>query len=170
VPIALVDKTTQSSTGGIATLVFEAFSPGRGRLILHPEDSFCILPDDQFTDSLRTAWQLALNTAGKEPKREMPDVIWRVMKKSPSMPGLDENAYFVSIGLRWKQPIAGRSASGAAARAFHHLLKGTYPDPDVFVLAQVPSTLRPPHNLKVLVGSQPKSRPLLPQAAPPRSS
>ena len=62
---------------------------------------------------------------------------WRVIRESPSMSGLDEKAFFKSSGLRLKGEIKGRSASGAAARAFRHLLNGTHPDPDVFVLAQV---------------------------------
>ncbi|MCX6927551.1 MAG: tetratricopeptide repeat protein, partial [Verrucomicrobia bacterium] len=137
VPIALADEMIQLK-GGIATLVFDVYSPGNGRLTLNPEESFRIVSDDDFTASLSTAWRLALEVAKNEDGRsEFPDVVWRVIKESPSMAGLDEKAFFESAGLRWKGPIAGRSASGAASRAFHHLLKGTNPDPDVFVLAQV---------------------------------
>jgi len=142
-PIALTDGEFQDE-GAIATLVFDVFSPGTGLLTLHPEESFRIVPDGDFTESLDTAWQLALQIAKDEDKlRDLPDVIWRVMKESPSMSGLDEKTFFESTGLLWKGPIGGRSASGAAARAFRHLLMGTYPDPDVFVLAEVLKNYNP---------------------------
>ena len=137
VPIALADEIMQLK-GGIATLVFDVYTPGNGPLTLNPEDSLRVLPDDHFTESLSTASRIALEAAKNEAGRsEFPDVVWRVIKESPSMAGLDEKAFFESAGLRWKGPIGGRSASGAAARAFQHLLMGKDPAPNVFVLAQV---------------------------------
>jgi len=137
VPIALADEMIQLK-GGIATLVFEVYSPGNGRLALNPEETFRILPDEDFTESLSRAWRIALEVAKDEDGRsEFPDVVWRVIRESPSMSGLEEQAFFESAGLRLKGRITGRSASGAALRGFRHLLRGTDPKPDVFVLAQV---------------------------------
>jgi tetratricopeptide (TPR) repeat protein len=152
VPIALADEMIQLR-GGIATLVFDVYTPGNGRLTPNPEESFRILPDDDFTESLSTAWRIALEAAKNEDGRsEFPDVVWRVIKESPSMCGLDEKAFFESAGLRLKGRIAGRSASGATLRAFRHLLKGTNPDPDVFVLAQVRNDGTPTNQLQSVGG------------------
>jgi hypothetical protein len=152
VPIALADEMIQLK-GGIATLVFDAYTPGDGRLTLNPEDSLRILPDDDFTESLSAAWRIALEVAKNEDGRsEFPDVVWRVIKEFPSMSGLDETAFFDSAGLRWKGPINGRSASGAAARALRRLLNGTNPDPDVFVLAQVRKDATPTNQLEGVGG------------------
>ena len=118
VPIALADELIQLK-GGIATLVFNVYSPGAGRLTLHPEESFRVLPSADFTESLHTAWRLALEIAQSDDNpSQLHDVVWRVIRESPSMSGLDEQAFFESSGLRLEGEIKGRSASGAAARAF----------------------------------------------------
>lgn len=152
VPIALANEMMRLN-GGIATLVFDVFSPGRGRLTLHPEESFRILPDANFTESLNTAWRLTMKIAKSEDgQNDFPDVVWRVMEQSPSMSGLDEVAFFESDGLRWKGEIKGRSASGAAARAFRCFLRGTVLEPDVFVLAQVRKDVTPADQLEGVGG------------------
>jgi len=152
VPIALAEERIRIK-GGIATLVFDIFSHGHGRLALHPEESFRILPDIDFTESLNTAWRLAMQAARRADRQsDLPDVIWRVMEESPSMSGVDEKVFCESDGLRWRGEIKGRSASGAAARAFRYLLKDTVPDPDVFVLAQVRKDATPAAQLEGVGG------------------
>ena len=152
VPIALAAELTRLK-GGIATLVFDVYAPGNGRLSLSPEENFRISPDEDFTESLNAAWRIALEVANNEDGRsEFPDVLWRAIRESPSMSGLDEKVFIESAGLRLKGRITGRSASGAAARAFRHLLNGTHLDPDVFVLAQVREDATPAGQLEAVGG------------------
>ena len=54
VPIALAAELTRLK-GGIATLVFDVYAPGNGRLSLSPEENFRISPDEDFTESLNAA-------------------------------------------------------------------------------------------------------------------
>ena len=137
IALAVADELVQLK-GGIATLVLDVFSPGTGHLTLHPEESFRILPDADFTESLNTAWRLALEIAKSDDgQSEFPDVVWRVIRESPSISGLDEVAFLEFSGLRLKGEITGQLGKRRSpARALRHLLNGAHPDPDVFVLAR----------------------------------
>ena len=122
VPIALSGENNESlnATGKLARLVLEVLKPGTGQIFHHPEDSIKALTSVDFEDSMQDGWMAAKGLLEGEGVKVSYNGRWRLL-------------------LQDKKPVlvSGRSAGGAAALGWFHVLKGTVYDEGVIVLAQV---------------------------------
>jgi hypothetical protein len=119
VPVALSDELL-ASRAALATLVLETLKPGGGQAFLHPADVLRTYPHADFEGAMQEAWEAARVLARKEGADTVLDGRWRLLLRDQPV-----------------EEIQGRSASGAAALGWYHLLQGTIPDEGVIVLAQV---------------------------------
>ncbi len=137
VPVCLV----RFDSGVVAMLDVElrpAAAGGPGGLFRHPADRFCreelTDPGEDFEASLQTAWDAAMDAEKSAGGKTAPCVcLW----------SLRETAEAPARGAPFRnrdETVSGRSATGAALRAFMHLLRREHPDPGVFVLADVERT------------------------------
>jgi hypothetical protein len=124
VPVALYDRI--NGAGFLATLEAELMPDGVGVAAAHPGTAFETVYHETFDQSMRRAWMMALKTV---PHDLMVDGRWRLRRGSPREPSR-------SLPLPI-EAVDGSSASGAAARAWWHLLHAKIPDPEVVVLAQI---------------------------------
>lgn len=124
VPVALYDRI--SDTGFLATLEAELMPDGVGAVAAHPSAAFETVYHQTFDESMRHAWKMALKTV---PHNPLVDGRWRLRRGSPTQPSPSQPLPIDAVD--------GPSASGAAARAWWHLLHARTPDPEVVVLAQI---------------------------------
>jgi len=124
VPVALYDRI--NGAGFLATLEAELMPEGVGAVAAHPAAAFETVYHETFDESMRHAWKMALKTV---PHNPMVDGRWRLRRGSPTQPSRSQPLPV--------EAVDGPSASGAAARAWWHLLHARIPDPEVVVLAQI---------------------------------
>jgi hypothetical protein len=117
-PIAVLPRNVTESE--ILTLVLE-LSRGGGQIFQHPGDSLRTYSHSNFSKAIEDAWEAVKNLIKSQGREYNFDVRWRVLK-------MDDCP---------AEEIEGRSASGAAALGFYHLLAGTQPDDGIIVMAQV---------------------------------
>lgn len=136
VAVAAWDERQGKEGGLIASLVTDVLAGGAGQTAHHPADAFCTRADGSFSTSMAdawaTAWELIQKESGEVPRS---DGRWRLLRDGSPL-----------------EEACGRSASGAAALAWYHALRGTVPDPGVIVLAEVDSNM----NLRGVGGVSPK--------------
>jgi hypothetical protein len=110
-----------AAAGRVVTLVLEVLECGAWQVAHHPVDHLATSVDPAFAASMEDAWEAAREQVESE-GIELPPVDgrWRVLEGSLPVP-----------------LIAGRSASGAAARGWYFALRDRVPDEEVMVLAEV---------------------------------
>jgi hypothetical protein len=154
IPVALSDEI--QSAGTLATLVLAVATPGDGQVFHHPADAALrTYAHEDFVDAMQVAWIAAKELARKAKERALAKAMTEkeaVAKgtaaerasKEKEKDYRETGAGLVCDGywrlVQGKQPVRevrGRSASGAAALGWYHLLNGTTPDADVIVLAQI---------------------------------
>lgn len=129
VDFATYDRGTAHALGDLARLELSLWPNGSGVVVHHPRD--CLATNyisGDFFDSMNDAWHAAIELVREErapgdelPDRASVDGTWRV---------LDEH-------MRPMPQVSGRSASGAAAWGWYHLMKNQRLDDRVIVLCQV---------------------------------
>ena len=120
--------------GQVLQIVVEAHDGGTGLLYLHPSTPLLgELVGESLSESIKQAWAAAHAASGEHKARSTDcDVFWRIEQLS-NKPLLRS----VYVDTNQASRIEGRSASGAAARLFYHLLNGNPLDADCVVLGQV---------------------------------
>ncbi|MBV6504648.1 MAG: hypothetical protein ILNGONEN_00198 [Syntrophorhabdaceae bacterium] len=123
VPVALVGPSPQSVFA--VSLVIGVFDGGCGNVFQHPTDVLDPRIENDFIGSMKDAWHAAMKLAenhGYQPNDF--DAIWQLQTSN----------------LLKNIKISGRSASGVAAVAWYHLIKGTVIDDRLAILAEIDST------------------------------
>ncbi len=120
VPVAL--HQAGSKQGVLATLHVSIVDGGHGNAFLHPLDVLSSGTDDSFRDSMRDAFVGAGRLAAREGMTSQFDGRWSL--RGP-------------FDVPFTGPTDGRSASGAAARAWYFLLTGKKPDDGIVTFAAV---------------------------------
>jgi hypothetical protein len=125
VPVALFAEAEGEDRGYLADLVVEVVDLGGRFVARHPEDLFVREPDSDFCRAMDDAFAGACQCVDPRSHRQR-GARWRLLQRGRSIP---------------VHGPAGRSASGAAARAFWHALHDPIKHPDpILVLAQVSAT------------------------------
>ncbi|MCX6876568.1 MAG: hypothetical protein NTW21_22580 [Verrucomicrobia bacterium] len=135
------------ATGLVLSLQLELLAAGTGDVFHHPRDAFATKVDQEFSDSMRDAWQAACELAKAQGCPVDCDGRWRLL----SAWAWDKAARADQKPADWANE---RSASGAAARAWYYALGGTVPDEELVVLAQSDAA----GNLSAVSGVGPKAR------------
>lgn len=104
----------------VASLVLEVSTDGAGQIFHHPEDAVSAPVAPDFVLSIEDAWQSVLGLLDEQGHKRKFDGRWQLLQDSEPL-----------------ARVTGRSASGAAALAAYHALRGTLPDEGLIVLAEV---------------------------------